>query len=318
MITFFKVPTVFLLSTVFAAGLAQAGVVDLNIGGANAYSLGNFSSSSGKVGGALLVAGNMDVSNYSVNGQNKDAYGDAALAVGGDLNYRSGSINNGSYHVDGTSNLGKSILNGANSSNSSPLSFEQTSAQLKELSTSLTQLKTTGPSWGYSGTSMTMTGSGSGKVQVFNITANSLYGLKDYRFNFEKMNLNDTLILNISGAWGGFGEANMIGFSNYNVLFNFYEATQLFVPLNLNLKGNILAPLASVNGGRGTIDGNVVVGNWNSNIDIIGNNAFKPTDVPGFVSPVPEPESYAMWLAGLGLLGCVARRKAAKAQQVAA
>ncbi|WP_167541137.1 choice-of-anchor A family protein [Janthinobacterium agaricidamnosum] len=300
------------------AGLAQAAVLDLNIGGANAYSLGNFSSSSGKVGGALLVAGNMDVSNYSVNGQNKDAYGNSALAVGGDLNYRSGSINNGSYHAGGVSNIGKSMLNDASPSDSSPLSFEQTSAQLKELSTSLSQVKSIYYSWHHSAYDLTLTGSGSGNVQIFNIPSHTLYGQKDYKFEFNKLNPNDTLILNISGAWGGFSDANLIGFGNYNVLFNFYEATELWVPQNLNLKGNILAPLATVNGGRGTINGNVVVGNWNSNIDILGNNAFKPADVPGLISPVPEPESYAMWLAGLGLLGCVARRKAGRGKQAAA
>ena len=33
------------------------------------------------------------------------------------------------------------------------------------------------------------------------------------------------------------------------------------------------------------------------------------TDVPGFASAVPEPETYAMLLAGLGLIGFIARRR---------
>ena len=32
------------------------------------------------------------------------------------------------------------------------------------------------------------------------------------------------------------------------------------------------------------------------------------TDVPGFISAVPEPEACALLLAGLGLIACVARR----------
>jgi carbonic anhydrase len=36
------------------------------------------------------------------------------------------------------------------------------------------------------------------------------------------------------------------------------------------------------------------------------------TDVPGFASAVPEPETYAMLLAGLGLIGFAARSKMAK------
>lgn len=35
------------------------------------------------------------------------------------------------------------------------------------------------------------------------------------------------------------------------------------------------------------------------------------TDVPGFVTAVPEPETYAMLLAGLGLIGFIARRRLA-------
>lgn len=36
------------------------------------------------------------------------------------------------------------------------------------------------------------------------------------------------------------------------------------------------------------------------------------TDLPGSTAPVPEPETYAMLIAGLGLLSAVARRKAKK------
>ena len=37
------------------------------------------------------------------------------------------------------------------------------------------------------------------------------------------------------------------------------------------------------------------------------------TAIKGTVSPVPEPESYAMFLAGLGLMGAIARRRSRQA-----
>jgi hypothetical protein len=40
-------------------------------------------------------------------------------------------------------------------------------------------------------------------------------------------------------------------------------------------------------------------------------NAFE-TDNHAFLSPIPEPETYAMMLAGLGLLGFMARRRKQK------
>ena len=45
--------------------------------------------------------------------------------------------------------------------------------------------------------------------------------------------------------------------------------------------------------------------------DAVGN--FKVTVGSATVTPVPEPESYAMLLAGLGLMGTIARRRSRKA-----
>ncbi len=44
-------------------------------------------------------------------------------------------------------------------------------------------------------------------------------------------------------------------------------------------------------------------------LDGIGDNAV------GFAAAVPEPETYAMLLAGLGLMGTIARRRAKKAKK---
>ena len=42
-----------------------------------------------------------------------------------------------------------------------------------------------------------------------------------------------------------------------------------------------------------------------------GGNAFE-TDNHAFISAVPEPETYAMLLAGLGLMAVIARRKTSR------
>ncbi len=307
MSTMSKGPLLLLLSTVFVAGAAQAAVVDLGIGGANLYSLNNFTANSSDVEGAVLVGGNLTASSYSINQNNKDAYGTNgyALVVGGNLNYSSGSIKNGSYYVGGSTTTSSTGFDGASKSTTSPVSFASTSAQLKSTSTSLSTVAATGSSnVQYGG--MTLTGgSGTGGVQVFNLTSSAL-GSVNY-FNFSNLNANDTLILNISGSnvnlSGGYGN-----FGQYNVLYNFYEAQN--ITLNgVGLYGSILAPLATVSGGNGQINGNVVVGNWNSNIQVNSNHYFNPTNVAGLVSAVPEPETYAMLLAGLGMIGFMARRR---------
>lgn len=303
-----KLPLLFVLSTVLTAGAAQAGVVDLGIGGANLYSLSNFSASGSDVEGGVLVAGNLNASSYSINEKNKDAYvthGNTgyALVVGGNLSYSSGSIKNGNYYVGGTTTTSSVGLNTATKTTTSPVSFAATSAQLKNTSTSLAKVAATGSSSvAYGG--MTLTG-GTGNVQVFDLTAAALGSVNNFKFS--NLHTNDTLILNISGTnvnlSGGYGD-----FSKYNVLYNFYEAQN--VTLNgVGLYGSVLAPLATLAGGNGQINGNVVVGSWASNIQVNANHYFSATNVAGYVSAVPEPETYAMLLAGLGLLGWTTRRR---------
>ena len=154
---------------------------------------------------------------------------------------------------------------------------------------------------------MTLTG-GTGGVQVFDLTSAALGSVNNFKFS--NLHTNDTLILNISGTnvnlSGGYGD-----FSKYNVLYNFYEAKNLTLN-GVGLYGSILAPLATLAGGNGQINGSVAVGNWASNIQVNANHYFNATNVSGYVSAVPEPETYAMLLAGLGMIGFMARRRKSK------
>ncbi len=55
-------------------------------------------------------------------------------------------------------------------------------------------------------------------------------------------------------------------------------------------------------------------GEYFTSVQWFGENATGVTDVQlGITTAVPEPETYAMMLAGLGLLGFAARRRKAKA-----
>jgi choice-of-anchor A domain-containing protein len=285
-------------------GGAQAAVLDLGLSGANVFSFTDFKAPSADVEGAIMAGRDVQLNNYSVNYNNVDAFGGYSLIVGGNLKFTSGSIKNGDSYVGGTTSVTKQVdMYSPVKTGTAPVNLGALSAQLKSTSSSLSTLATTGSAavqWG----GLNITGSKKA-VEVIDIDAKTLSSVS--YFNFSNLNAGSTLILNVSGDKASFNGGYQ-GFENYNVLFNFYQATDLGV--HTGLSANILAPKASVTGGSGVINGNVIVDSWSSSVQINANHFFKPVNVQGYATaPVPEPESYAMLLAGLGLMGFIARRR---------
>ncbi|GJI88025.1 MULTISPECIES: choice-of-anchor A family protein [Duganella] len=286
-------------------GGAQAAVLDLGLHGANVFSFTDFKAQSADVEGAIMAGRDVQLNNYSVNYNNVDAIGSYSLIAGGNLKFTSGSIKNGDTYVGGTTSVTKQVdMYSPVKTGTAPINLGALSTQLKSTSSSLSKLATTGSAavqWG----GLNITGSKKA-VEVIDIDAKSLSSVT--YFNFSNLNAGSTLIFNVSGDKASFNGGYQ-GFENYNVLFNFYQATDLGV--HTGLTANILAPKASVTGGSGVINGNVIVDSWSSSVQINANHFFKSINVQGFgsVSAVPEPETYAMLLAGLGLMGFIARRR---------
>lgn len=87
-------------------------------------------------------------------------------------------------------------------------------------------------------------------------------------------------------------------FGTYNMLFDMTQASSWnpsFVTANTNITG-AFAALST-----GLADGKVYFN--------IHTTAVSSGEIRGFLAPVPEPESYALMLAGLGVLGMLARRR---------
>lgn len=135
-------------------------------------------------------------------------------------------------------------------------------------------------------------------IAVFDLTG---YGQDFFQKEFQ-FNLNGATSVYInSDLTSGTINANFLGGSaqsaGKSLIWNFYKATDLTI--NAQFGGNILAVNADLVQNQ-NIEGGVFVKNLDSRAEIHLNP---------FIGAVPEPETYAMMIAGLGLMGFMARRR---------
>ncbi|PXX41635.1 choice-of-anchor A domain-containing protein [Undibacterium pigrum] len=221
----------------------------------------------------MAVGHNFNVSAFSMDTTQKNYQG-MSLIVGNQLTF-----NGGSTHGKATYGSSKNVNNLQQGDTvvkaAPPFSFADNKTQLTDLSTNLAAQTANGKtSIQFNG--MTFQGDGTSGTQIFNVKGTDLLNVT--YANFVNLTPGQTLIINVtgdSGMQGGMPD----GFRNYNTLFNFSTAKKLTFT-NVALNASILAPLATVSGGSGVVDGNVVVNNWNSNVYIANNRSFQAAGMP--------------------------------------
>lgn len=302
----------------------------------NLLAFGNMNVMSSDVQGTVAVGGNATINGYSIN--SPAFYPGNALTVAGDLTYTGGSIYgntvvggnltsnysgsfNGSVAVGGNLNASSGIsatgvtvwgtttgyqpwypakAQGTGSF-SLGMDFTAERARLTSLSTELSSDAVTGTATN-SFSTLVFNATNSNGINIFDITA-SQAGMN---MQINGLGASGTVIINVSGSNVSFGSHGYTNFGSGNqVLFNLAEATTVSVG---SLYGSLLAPNATVLAGYGHIEGQVVVNNWTTSVQV--NNVPFVGSLP--VTAVPEPETYAMFLAGLGIMGVVARRRKQK------
>lgn len=117
---------------------------------------------------------------------------------------------------------------------------------------------------------------------------------------------DSTVIINYSGTNASFndvifagGQGGQLEAKRANVLFNFVNAKE--VTINTEVFGSILAPKATIFG-TGHVEGTIVANRLAGQVEI----GYEPF-IGAVVTPVPEPETYA--LMGLGLMGLLVVRR---------
>ncbi|CAN5504885.1 hypothetical protein BH11ARM2_BH11ARM2_12170 [soil metagenome] len=283
-----------------AAAHAQA------FGAASSYNVfvsGNFTSSGSDTEGKVAVGGNVNVSSYSI-GANLTGGTQNALVAGGSVNYNSGSVKGNIVSKNAPTLTSFGYQNGGHSVTgagavSSAINFSQTASYLQQASTQWGNLAGNGSIVAQYG-GITFTGT-SNTLNVFNISASQLQAGSYYNFNIPS---GSTVLFNVSGTSVNFNNTGY-NFSNQTkVLWNLKDATTVGVT---SLNGSILAPKAAVNGNYGAINGQLFAKSFSGYTQI--NSQYFTGNLPT-VNAVPEPASMAVL--GLGALGFLRRRRAAK------
>ena len=321
--TFFSSRTLPLISAALFAfsfsASAQATVIDLGVAnGYSAFIFGNIGSSNASgftsVSGSLAAGGRIYLDGYSVGTNKKPGSAANTLVAGSNLNIGGGSIKG--TGVYGVSNANGSVTAPSwyptgtfSKGNASTLDFAAAQQQLTTLSGDVAKLQSNGTVISQSN-GFKLVGNINADVNVFTINADNLHNLI-----LDVSSLKSTASIIINGTStnitmsGGFD--NFDNFAN-RTLLNFANATTTSLN-NVNINGSILAPNSAFSG-SGDMNGTLIANSVSSiNYGHVAMHGAGFNTVS--VSAVPEPGTWAMLLAGLGLLAFVRRRTPARAPQ---
>lgn len=291
-----------LIATLLATGGAHAGPISLGLDGSlNLLAFGNMNVSSSDVEGRVAVGGNATLGGYSINTKSGSSalYAGTGLTVGGNLSFASGTVWGGAV-VGGayTPNASGNVMGGVTSGQGFAFASEQ--QRLATLSATLDALTNTGSAvdqWG------TLHFNATGQsLAVFDIQAADVAK----NLQIDGLGVGAQVLINVHGTSVDFGNHGYTGFNKGQVLLNLPDAKTLI--LNGGINASLLALNASVGPGWGQINGQVVVKDWNSSVQV--NDAPMPSPrppVPNQSRPLPEPASLA--LAGLGLAAALLARR---------
>lgn len=293
---FRSLAAVVLLST---AGVANAAtLLDYNVFVSDSYRGEN-----SDVAGRIAAGGDVRLANFSVGSGLSGATGEA-LSVGGTLTFTNGQVAYGDA-VARALKINKNVgfANGSARTGAAAIDFASETARLSEISTALAKRDVTGKTdFRYGG--LTFTGT-DGALNVFALTSAQLSQANSFAVNVPK---GSVALFNVSGSsitLQNFGFA-LNGVDAAHILFNFHEADSAKLT-SIGLKGTVLAPLAAVTFNNGHADGQLFARS------LSGNGQFANVRFAGDLFEtgpgVPEPSTWAMMIAGFGLVGAASRRR---------
>lgn len=247
----------------------------------NAYVFNDFNLNSGSIQGSVYAGGNVSMKNYSLG--SVLPWDAIAIASGGDMTLTGGSVN-GLLSAGGK--LTTSSMAPVKQSSTSP-DLATNQVYFSDLSTLLSQTSNGShyDQWGR----LILEGGSSDEPVVVHIDPSSwgkFWGIGVVESDVPQVVVNvPGQILTISHIdWLMKSLDYAYQFKPEQILYNFYEATQLTV--DGAMTGSVLAPKANVIGRYGVINGQLIANSFNGSIEL-RNSTF---DL-GAWEPVNEPPS---------------------------
>jgi choice-of-anchor A domain-containing protein len=299
-------------TTLLALATASAARADTMLD-YNLFSLGDVSAKSGDIEGRVAVGGNASFQSFSIGGSAPSA--SPNLVVAGDLKAKWGSTN-GLTIVGGKSHyIGWSTAGLQPDGTSVPVDFVAAATFLKERAVTLSTLPTSGVITSLHGQSQWVLNGASSGLSVFNLSAPAIAKSNSFTINLAP---GTQALINVTGDAGKLTGGLVInGGRATDVLWNFYDASTLSFA-SISMLGSVLAPNADYQGGWGQMHGTLMVKSFS---DRLGSTelhndaryAGNLLDAP-VQGAVPEPATWAMMIAGFGIVGAALRRRAAVVQ----
>jgi len=292
----------------------------------NLFVLGDMTVRSNDTEGRVAVGGNASLDGYSVGAVIPG--NQTNLVVGGSLFATNGSVNGNVTAGSLVGNTGTaadpSWSHGTITVGAPTVDFAAEGTRLTALSSYLGAYANTGSviiegdncGNGNNNCRLTFNATAAG-LNVFNIDSQYLSDTNTININ---LSANSTILVNVSGTSlrldGGMA---VNGGNSSQVLFNLYQATS-FTNGNFGMMGSVLAPTATVVGGGGQLNGQLIVqsftgdGWWQFTQGATQiNNVKFAGDLLSLTPPtmVPEPATWALMIAGFGMVGATLRRRRA-------